>query len=130
MGIPIISMFLVIWVSIVIIPTLGQEVLNTGITLSLNGILYYLPGKPFSSGHASIYTTCASRSKTSSIGLVPITVVNSSSATVNLGALESVIDAFSQQDDVWGESFLSGIHPTFGAPCPALRCSKATSANI
>ena len=86
----------------------GPDVLNTGITLSLNGILYYLPGNPFSLGHTDAYTTCTSGSRSSGLGLVPITLVNSDSATFNLGALGTIIDGFGKQDDVWGEAFLSG----------------------
>ena len=114
MGDALASIFFLICVSIVIRPIWGQEVLNTGITLSLNSILYFLPGKPFSSGYASIYTTCASRSKTSTLGLVPVTILNS---TVNLESIDSVVDAFGEEDDVWGVGFLSGNHLTIGADC-------------
>lgn len=86
----------------------GQKILNTGTTLSLNDILYYLPGKPFSSGHSSIYALCASSGKTSGLGLVPVTVVTSTTGNVGLGSLQTVIDTFGKRDDVWSEGFLSG----------------------
>ena len=86
----------------------GQSVLDMGSTLSMNGIYYYLPSKPFSHGYANVYTASASGSKSSRLGLVPITVVNSGAATSNLAALENTLNAFSKQDDVWGDGFLSG----------------------
>lgn len=88
--------------------TWGQDVLNTGTTLLVNGILYYLPGKPFSSGHSGVYASCASGSTTSGLGLVPITVVSSSFAASDVAALQTLVDTFGKQDDVWGEAFLSG----------------------
>lgn len=86
----------------------GQLVLDIGSTLSMNGIYYYLPSKPYSHGYNSVYATSASGSKSSRLGLVPITVVNSDAATSNLAALENTLNAFSKQDDVWGDGFLSG----------------------
>ena len=86
----------------------GQLVLDMGSTLSMNGIYYYLPSKPFSHGYANVYTASASGSKSSRLGLIPITVVNFDGATSNLAALESTLNAFSKQDDVWGDGFLSG----------------------
>ncbi|CAL8585044.1 hypothetical protein XPA_010624 [Xanthoria parietina] len=87
----------------------GQLVLDMGSTLSMNGIYYYLPSKPFSHGYTSVYAASASGSKSSRLGLVPITVVNSNAATSNLAALENTLNAFSTQDDVWGDGFLSAI---------------------
>ena len=89
----------------------GQLVLDMGSTLSMNGIYYYLPSKPFSHGYTSVYAASASGSKSSKLGLVPITVVNSNAATSNLAALENTLNAFSTQDDVWGDGFLSGELP-------------------
>ena len=86
----------------------GQDLLATGSTLSLNGIPYYLPGKPFTSGHSSVYTTCASGSESFVFGLVPVTVIHLNSTIFSLSALETVVETFGQQDDVWGEAFLSG----------------------
>ena len=86
----------------------GQLVLDMGSTLSMNEIYYYLPSKPFSHGYTSVYAASASGSKSSRLGLVPITVVNSNAATSNLAALENTLNAFSTQDDVWGDGFLSG----------------------
>ena len=105
----------------------GPDVLNTGITLSLNGILYYLPGNPFSLGHTDAYTTCTSGSRSSGLGLVPITLVNSNSATFNLGALGTIIDGFGKQDDVWGEAFLSGETRSLSTLPPA---SSSTSSCV
>ncbi|KAL8650720.1 MAG: hypothetical protein Q9210_003659 [Variospora velana] len=108
MGSPTLLTFLAACALVGIDRTSGQDVLNTGATLFVNGILYYLPGKSFSSGHGGIYATCASGSTTSGLGLVPITVVNSSFVASDLAALETIVDTFSKQDDVWGEAFLSG----------------------
>lgn len=88
--------------------TSDQYVLNTGATLFVNGTLYYLPSKPFSSGHRNIYATWASGSTSPGLGLVPITVINSSFVASDLAALETIVDTFSKQDDVWVEAFLSG----------------------
>ena len=86
----------------------GQLVLDMGSTISMNGIYYYLPSKPYSHGYNSVYASSASGSKSSRLGLVPITVVNSDAATSNLAALENTLNAFSKQDDVWDDGFLSG----------------------
>ncbi|KAL8976888.1 MAG: hypothetical protein Q9205_007203 [Flavoplaca limonia] len=85
----------------------GQTVLDTGSTLSMDGIYYYLPGKAFSHGHANVYTAASAGSKSSAKGLIPVTVINSAAANFNLAALESTVLSFGQQDDVWGENFLS-----------------------
>ncbi|KAL9627838.1 MAG: hypothetical protein Q9204_006298 [Flavoplaca sp. TL-2023a] len=75
----------------------------------MDGIYYYLPGKAFSHGHANIYTAATAGSKSSAKGLIPVTVINSGAANFNLAALESTILGFGQQDDVWGQNFLSAI---------------------
>ncbi|KAL8835927.1 MAG: hypothetical protein Q9176_006611 [Flavoplaca citrina] len=87
----------------------GQTVLDTGSTLSMDGIYYYFPGKAFSHGHANVYTAASAGSKSSAKGLIPVTVINSAAANFNLAALESTVLGFGQQDDVWGENFLSAI---------------------
>ncbi|KAL9006047.1 MAG: hypothetical protein Q9180_009772, partial [Flavoplaca navasiana] len=77
----------------------------------MDGIYYYLPGKAFSHGHAGVYTAAAAGSKSSAKGLLPVTVINLAAASFDLVALESTVLGFGQQDDVWGENFLSGKKP-------------------
>lgn len=103
------GVYITIYTSLIIALTRAQQSVTTGITLSLNNIPYYLPGKPFSSGYASIYAKCTARSKTSGLGFIPITVVNSESAGLSLSALETILDGFGKTDDVWGDAFLSAI---------------------
>ncbi|KAL8893208.1 MAG: hypothetical protein Q9192_005493 [Flavoplaca navasiana] len=75
----------------------------------MDGIYYYLPGKAFSHGHAGVYTAAAAGSKSSAKGFIPVTVINSAAASLDLEALEGTLARFGQQDDVWGEGFLSGV---------------------
>ena len=89
-----------------IVCTHTQQIISTGSTLSLSGIPYYVPGKAFASGYTSLYASCAGKHHGSS--LVPITVVNLNTATTSLGALQTALDSFGSQDDVWGDAFLSG----------------------
>ena len=91
----------------------GQDLYSTGSTLSLNGIAYYVPGKPFASGYVNNYASCASGTKTAAFGLVPVTVVHLSSATFNLDAIETLSNNFGEQDDVWEPAFLSGKDSRF-----------------
>jgi hypothetical protein len=80
---------------------------STGSTVELNGVPYYIPGRPFASlpnvklpklpGVGSLLG-----------GLVPVTVVGTASANFDVRGLEKTIQEFSQKDDVWGEGFLSG----------------------
>lgn len=71
-------------------------ILDPGSTLSKNAVHYYLPGKPFSYGYTSVYTASASASgtKSSGLGVVLITVINSNAAALNLAALGSTVGMF------------------------------------
>ncbi|KAL8865233.1 MAG: hypothetical protein Q9198_009418 [Flavoplaca austrocitrina] len=85
----------------------SQTILDTGSTPSMDGIYYYLPGKAFSHGHANVYTAASAGSKSSAKGLIPVTVIHSGAANFLLAALESIVLGFGQQDDVWGQNYLS-----------------------
>ena len=108
----------------------GQTILDTGSTLSMDGIYYYLPGKAFSHGHAGVYTAAAAGSKSSARGLIPVTVINSAAANFNLAAFESTVLDFGQQDDVWGENILSGDKPNRRIAVQVLFGSHVSSHNL
>ena len=86
----------------------AHDLESSGITVSLVGIPYYIPGKPIASENANVYATCSSRGQKTILGLVPITVVDLSSATFSLATLETTVAAFGKRDDVWNSAFLSG----------------------
>ena len=88
--------------------TYAEDLEASGSTVSLGGIPYYIPGNPIASENVNVYATCSSRSKKSTLGLVPITVVDLSSTTFSLATLETTVTAFEKQDDVWTNAFLSG----------------------
>lgn len=83
--------------SIAIASSVQAAVSSTGFTLSLEGVDYYLPGKP----SASI-TGCEELKASFKDGpFVPITVVK-----------DGVVDVASySNDDVWQPAFLEGIYP-------------------
>ena len=89
----------------------AEDLASSGAAVTLGGIPYYIPGKPIASEDVKVYATCSSRSQRYTLGLVPITVVDLSSATSSLATLETTVAAFEKQDDVWTEAFLSGSTP-------------------
>lgn len=48
---------------------------GTGSTLLVSGIYHYFPEKPFSHGYTGVNAASTSGSKSSGLGLVPVTVV-------------------------------------------------------
>ena len=80
---------------------------STGSTVELNGIPYYIPGRPFAS---LPYFSPQSLAGVKGLlgGLVPVTVVGTASVNFNVKELEKTVEEFGERDDVWGEGFLSG----------------------
>lgn len=72
----------------------SQTILDTGSTLSMDGIYYYLPGNAFSHGHVGVYTAAAAGNKSLAKALIPVTVINSAAANLNLEALDSTVASF------------------------------------
>lgn len=92
-----------------IVSVSGFNLTATGSTVSLNGIPYYISGKPY----ASVPNfNSQSLAGTHSVlgGLVPVTVVSTGSVTFNLLELGQTVEGFGKTDDVWGEGFLSGMY--------------------
>lgn len=81
---------------------------STGSTVELNGIPYYIPGKPFASlpfyGPRSLAGL-----KGLLGGLVPVTLVATASVDFNVEDLGKTVQDFGEKDDVWTEGFLSGM---------------------
>lgn len=80
---------------------------STGSTVELNGIPYYVPGRPFAS--LPYFSPQALAGVKGLLGgLVPVTVVGTASVNFNVKELEKTVQEFGERDDVWGEGFLSG----------------------
>lgn len=85
----------------------GIELTSTGSTAALNGIPYYIPGTPYAmipdfqshilAGKGGGYG-----------GIVPVTVVEPTSALFTLAQLDQAVETYGKEDDVWQEGFLSG----------------------
>ena len=86
----------------------AEDLESSGVTVSLGSIPYYIPGNPIASENVDVYATCSSRSQKTILGLIPITVVDFSSATFSLATLATTVAGFQKQDDVWSNAFLSG----------------------
>lgn len=80
---------------------------STGSTVNLNGISYYIPGSPFASV-AKFQSQVLTGKKRVFGGLVPITIVVTSSVTFNLVDLHQSVKIYGEKDDVWNEGFLPG----------------------
>lgn len=80
---------------------------STGSTVNLNGIPYYIPGSPFASV-AKRQSHILTGKKSVFGGLVPVTIVGTSSVTFNLVDLHQSLKSYSEKDDVWNEGFLPG----------------------
>lgn len=102
-GPPVLAMLLILLVSF---PLLSAFTLvGTGSTLSLNSIPYYIPATPF----ATIDPVSLNQdyTKTSSSGLLPVTVVNVKEQGFGVKELGDVVSGFAN-DDVWEDGFLGG----------------------
>jgi len=75
---------------------------NTGRTVNVNSIPYYLPGSPL----ATIPTNPAF----GRTGLVPLTVTNSSTLQYTSAQLTNSIAAYTAGDDVFQIAFLQSKH--------------------
>ena len=84
----------------------SYELKSTGSTLSLDGILYYLPASSFKTVPIATYTACALAVKQASPQFIPITVVNG--VDFSATGLEATVENFGEDDDVWTSSFLAG----------------------
>lgn len=80
---------------------------STGSTVELNGIPYYIPGRPYAS-LPNFNSQILAGVKGLLGGLVPVTVIGAASVNFDVRALETTIVDFGEKDDVWGEGFLSG----------------------
>ena len=72
--------------------------LTTGTTVTINNVPYYLPGSV-----AAVLAAGSIPNGQESVGLVPITVINSSDVTAATAGFSS--------DDVWQPDFLQGTFP-------------------
>ena len=108
MAVPKFLTMFVVFLFLCILDINGQDSLSIGFTVSLNHILYYVPGRPLTSGYPSIYSAFASDSTGLPFGLVPVTVINLDSASLNIQTVETIVETFGKQDDVWGKAFLPG----------------------
>lgn len=80
---------------------------STGSTVNLNGIPYYIPGSPFAS-ITGLQSQILTGKKTVFGGLVPVTIVGTSSVTFNLVDLHQSVKSYAEKDDVWNQGFLPG----------------------
>ena len=81
---------------------------STGSTVILNDIPYYVPGTPVGS-IPDFNPQILTGTKSVFGGLVPVTVVETTSVTFNLQNLKATVKDFGTKDDVWGIAFLSGM---------------------
>ena len=84
------------------------NLVSEGSTVSLNGIPYYIPGTPYAS-EISFKVRASDYSTNVLGGLVPVTVVATSSVNFNLVELQKTLKGFEENDDVWQAGFLSGM---------------------
>lgn len=80
---------------------------STGSTVNLNGIPYFIPGSPFASV-TKLQSQILTGKKSAFGGLVPITIVGTSSVTFSLVDLHQSLKTYGEKDDVWNEGFLTG----------------------
>lgn len=106
---------LIVFASALFAGTNAFNLTSTGSTVELNGIPYYLPGKPFASlPYFSPQTLAGVKGLLG--GLVPVTLVGTASADFTVEELGKTVQGFGEKDDVWGEGFLSGKWKTgFGS---------------
>ena len=81
------------------------QFISTGMTVVLNDIPYYIPAAPVATVHISPNQLNAG---SSAAGLVPLTVVETTSLTFSQSDLETVISNYSASDDVFQTGFLQG----------------------
>ena len=79
---------------------------QTGRTLTLSGIPYFVPPTPVSALRDVIALSIAAKS--ASDGLVPFSVIPTSKTPFDGTALQQTVDEWSAKDDVWSKEFLTG----------------------
>ncbi len=79
---------------------------DTGRTLTLGGVSYFVPTFPVSALHDSSSLSVAAKS--ASNGLVPFSVIPNSESIFDGGALQDIVQDWSTKDDVWSKEFLRG----------------------
>ena len=76
---------------------------DTGRTLTLDGISYFVPPSPVSAVHNTLALSALKGAE-----LVPFSVIPTSNIVFDEAALQETVNIWSAQDDVWTESFLTG----------------------
>ncbi|KAI0696652.1 amidase signature enzyme [Cerioporus squamosus] len=84
---------------------------DSGRTLTLGGVSYFVPPSPVSALHDLSALSIAAKS--ASNGLVPFSIIPTSKFVFDGGALQDTIDDWSTRDDVWSKEFLTGIYITY-----------------
>lgn len=82
------------------------SLVETGSTLYLDSIPYYIPATPFITLNSWSLRQHYDAKKSSG-GLLPVTVVNVKNSGFGVKELSDVVSGFAN-DDVWGEGFLDG----------------------
>ena len=80
---------------------------QTGRTLTLSGIPYFVPPSPVSALHDALALATAAQS--ASDGLVPFSVIPTSKQNFDEVALNDTVAAWLSKDDVWSMDFLTGL---------------------
>ncbi|KAI0365605.1 amidase signature enzyme [Pilatotrama ljubarskyi] len=92
---------------------------NTGRTLTLGNVSYFVPSSP-----VSMLPNAALLVKPATGDLVPFSVIPTSKIIFDQQALEETVSVWSTTDDVWSEAFLTGVYITFngtrGVPLTSL----------
>ena len=85
----------------------AASIVSTGSTLTLNGIPYYLPANPVATLKLSPGPL---KSLPSTAGLIPLTVISTTSLSFNQADLDATIANFTAADDVFQAGFVEGKH--------------------
>ena len=85
----------------------AASLVSTGSTLTLNGIPYYIPADPIATLRLS---SGPLRSLSSAAGLVPLTVISTTSLSFNQADLDATVANFTAADDVFQSGFVEGKH--------------------
>lgn len=83
-----------------------QTVISKGQTVTLNGILYYVPPEPVTSINLTTYAQL-------SPGLNALTVFRPTALPFGEPQLEAAVEGYLREDDVFTPSFLQGISGPF-----------------
>ncbi|KAI0669701.1 amidase signature enzyme [Trametes maxima] len=94
-----------------------------GRTLVLGNVSYFVPPSPVSTLHNAAFLI-----QPASGDLVPFSVIPTSKSVFDGHALEETVSAWSAKDDVWSETFLTGVYISFngshGIPSTSLGSAK------